>query len=192
MLWCTELPPVIDVTVGPINGAARQVEQSPGEVAPITGTAGSNPAAAPPEPTPADSERVGTSTTTSQERPGTEREGKAWVPWSGGECPVPGLTEVDVSMDGLTGISHPAGELYWENGGGITAYRLTNPRRRDVPPLPVVHPHYAMQRLWRSDDTLRVWWLNPAYSKWVEAIAPVVWAGSVRYHVGHVPPKEAA
>ena len=31
-----------------INGAARQVEQSPGEVAPITGTAGSIPAAAPP------------------------------------------------------------------------------------------------------------------------------------------------
>lgn len=30
------------------NGAARQVEQSPGEVAPITGTAGSIPAAAPP------------------------------------------------------------------------------------------------------------------------------------------------
>ena len=33
------------------NGAARQVEQSPGEVAPITGTAASIPAAAPPSTT---------------------------------------------------------------------------------------------------------------------------------------------
>ena len=194
MLWCTELPPVLDVTRGPINGAARQVEQSPGEVAPITGTAGSNPAAAPPEPTPADSEGAARTTTASNEAPGTEREGAAWVPWEGGECPVPGLTMVRVRWHG--GIDSVDGPFDAQNVVGwsedVRAYRLANPTPRGPCTLPPDHPHAELARLYMSDDTLRAWWLNPAYLKWVEAIAPFVWASNVRYHVGHVPPKEAA
>ena len=97
---------MLDVAAGPINGAAQLGGNKPSGdcasqgchcVTPVETkmpsatqrTAGSNPAAAPPEPTPADSERSNHTTTDSQESPAAEREGVAWVPWGGGECPVP-------------------------------------------------------------------------------------------------------
>ena len=101
MLWCTELPPVLDVTRGPINGAAHPEQAEGVSTDSVVGAIASEgvslcrpaevaaDAAAPPEPTPADSERSDRAATDSQESPAAEREGVAWVPWGGGECPVP-------------------------------------------------------------------------------------------------------
>ena len=210
MLWCTELPPVLDVTRGPINGAAHPEQAEGVSTDSVVGAIASEgvslcrpadvaaDAAAPPSSTPADSEGAADTTTPSQEGPGTEREGAAWVPWDRNNTACPVGKEVHGYVRFVCGkVSNQLDKLAgWMWGGDgaycIDAYRLANPRPRGPCTLPPDHPHAELARLYMSDDTLRAWWLNPAYLKWVEAIAPVVWAGSVRYHVGHVPPKEAA
>ena len=193
-LWQTELPPEIDVSVGPINGAAHAARASAPDASAIGMEA---PHAAPPEPTPADSEgavaaiATAITTTASQEAPGTERESEAWVPWEGGECPVPDDTDVVFVCDEgyECNTPAPAGELYWHRDAGIVFYRLANPTPRGPCTLPPGHPHAAAERLYMSDDTLRCWFRRDGEG-W-DSCHPI-WKKRLHYHVGHVPPKEAA
>lgn len=203
-LWCTELPPVFDVSRGPINGAAPLggvQAAADGESAthqdgighmPAEEAAGSNPAAAPPEPTPADSEGADISPTPSNEGPGTEREGEAWVPWEGGECPVPETTLLDVCLKSGNVYRALAVDYKWSCGKGwrVYAYRLANPTPRGgLFQLPADHPHAALERLWRSDDTLRCW--KKIGTRWRKVVMTTpAWFAEYEYHVGHVPPKE--
>ena len=154
-------------------------------------------AAAPPEPTPADSERSDRAATDSQESPAAEREGEAWVPWGGGECPVPDLTRLIVKLKAGLAVHAYAFEYKWkdENGDRIHAYRLANPKSRGPCTLPADHPHAAMERLYMSDDTLGCWInLNceefPRNGDWFKTQTPM-WAADTFYHVGHVEPGES-
>jgi len=208
-LWCTELPPIIDVMRGPINGAAQRDEatgtgqrtepQCPSPSGIRQAALQDNPAAAPPEPTPADSEGANFQATPSHEGPGTEREGEAWVPWGGEECPpVPETTPVLVKWrqeDPSPLIT--AGNYDWrwldeDSHADIIAYRLANPTPRGPCLLPADHPHAALERLYMSDDTLRCWARVLGSTKWIKLYEPQFDMRIATYHVGHVPPKEAA
>lgn len=211
-LWCTELPPVIDVTVGPINGAARPEQAEGVSTDSVVGAIASEGvslcrpaevaavAAAPPEPTPANSEGAADTTTPSNEGPGTEREGEAWVPWEGGAFlgarPVPLDTRVIVkARSGIIDAETIAPKCWtWVHEcspGDIIAYRLANPTPRGPCRLPAYHPHAALERLWRSDDTLMCW--KKMGARWLKVVMETpAWFAEYEYHVGHVPPKGAA
>jgi hypothetical protein len=59
-----------------------------------------------------------------------------WIPWSGGECPVPEDTAVEVEFnDGGRWPEQRADELNWEHGyeiSNIIAYRIIEPARPEV------------------------------------------------------------
>ena len=56
-----------------------------------------------------------------------------WKPWTGGECPVPKGTLVDVKFKGIsTRVAKPAGILRWghlKSLGDIIAYRIHEERK---------------------------------------------------------------
>jgi hypothetical protein len=165
------------------NGAAQGMAQPEG----ADTTRVEVPAAAPPEPTPADSIAQADASTP------RDTEGEAWVPWEGGECPVPKLRRVDVRLrNGFIIINQLVAKDYkWDcpQGDRVYAYRLSTPTPRGPCTLPPDHPHAAAERLYMSDDTLKCWF-RCADSDW-ESCRPI-WRPRLHYHVGHVPPKEAA
>lgn len=51
-----------------------------------------------------------------------------WIPWAGGECPVPGNTVVEVRCQNLVICKEKASEHWWDHladsGYNIIAYRI--------------------------------------------------------------------
>lgn len=122
-----------------------------------------------------------------------------WVPWSGGECPVPREARCDIR----TKHGHYRSEyknqyvasLSWWESGEIVAYRLANPTPRGPCVLPPDHPHAEAERLWRSDDTLKAWYWDNGGLGWPGVwVFPhegtPIWNPLVRYHVGHQWPED--
>lgn len=189
--------PAIDVSVGPINGAARKPlndqgcllalganRRSPGNGQKVAA------AAAPPEPT-----YVPGVGFLPRHEP-TPADFVAWVPWHGGECPVPaGQKSVWVRTE--TGFEAEIGDhetsacaKHWRHEPGeqhIIAYRLANPTPRGPCTLPPDHPHAALERLYMSDDTLKCWLRMGRAKVWYLKPQPD-WTGT-RYHIGHVGPE---
>lgn len=143
------------------------------------------------EPTPAD-ERCDYLEKERQAFQSAQKDEPAWVPWHGGECPVPGKMIAAIRQSGRecdwNGKGRLADELIWSV---IDFYRLANPKPRGEPILPPDHPHAEKERLWCSDDTLRVWWWHAPYRGWEELSRPG-WREKLMYHVGHQPPAGSA
>ena len=98
-----------------------------------------------------------------------EPEGDGWIPWGGGDCPVPGGTRVEIKLRGEVGAEYAkeyATNLWWEHTAefpenDIVAYRVLpqydpkdvafNPRSTQVGGT-----HYAEMRI-QPWDAINVW-----------------------------------
>lgn len=129
----------------------------------------------------------------------TPADSPAWVPWHGGECPVPEDTPVITMLRGGIAFpqyapAYPARRIHWsqqDSLGDVVCYRLANPTPRGPCTLPPDHPHAELERLWRSDASLRRWWR--CGKRWFECdLDDAAFHVENVYHVGHVAPQEGA
>lgn len=177
--------PAIDVERGPINGAAqeRQHGSTPGRgkhhqmPSPM-------PAAAPPEPT-----YVPGVGFLPRHEP-TPADSPAWVPHGVEGCPVPDGTEIYVRFGSLRVVGPVLAKksAYAWTGALVHSYRLAKPTHRGPCVLPPDHPHAELERLYMSDDTLRLWMRCPK-GEWALLDWRPHWDGPNGYHVAHVKPK---
>lgn len=125
----------------------------------------------------------------------TDDDQYTWIKWEGGNMPVAAFEIVHIKFGaGPLGQSRYASDFRWHAqglAGDIKAYRLANRTPRNVAPLAVDHPHYALQRLWASDETLKAWIWDSFANLWIciEDREPS-WIMDCKYHVGHVAPKK--
>lgn len=98
-----------------------------------------------------------------------ESKGEGWIPWGGGDCPVPGGTRVEIKLRGEVGAEYAkeyATNLWWEHTAefpenDIVAYRVLpqydpkdvafNPRSTQVGGT-----HYAEMKI-QPWDAINVW-----------------------------------
>lgn len=125
-----------------------------------------------------------------------------WVKWEGGECPVEGIHIRALRRNGSVVDFEAISGTCWQHDGDehpreFVAYRLAHPTPRKGDLLPADHLHFEKQRLWLSDDTLRVWFRdkqqNTPWDSWAELTATFpTWAdwASAEYHVAHVKPQD--
>lgn len=64
--------------------------------------------------------------------------GSDWIEWTGGECPVPGYTQVEVKLWTGERIDGRAGSFIWQRDGDkadIVAYRVVEAPNDDIDPV---------------------------------------------------------
>jgi len=106
----------------------------------------------------------------------SEQNNDDWIPWNGGNCPVPPNTLVEVKFDsGEPPIIHLKARLYyWGNNpeySNIVAYRVvkeTNVEQAKQEPAKKPHKHLEVATKWLSDMSLPLQCRDYDYQPWVD------------------------
>ena len=173
-LWCTELPPEIDVSVGPINGAAQGMAQPEG----ADTTRVEVPAAAPPEYHCNKCGYLGPNQM--HERP----NGTGICNYFASKINGAATSGAERSSEGTGSPESRTGKPVPE----VAAPPKLTPRGLCV--LHPAHPHAELERLYMSDNTLACWFKSDNMTHWMPC-SPL-WRPRLRYYVGHILPGNTA